>query len=494
MKLLKRLFSRLLLIAALSAVGVFGVVGFQVYNEITSTVDPSTLILEETFVERDDLLVTVSATGLIAPRRQVPLLFEYSALVVEVLVEEGEAVITGQILARLDSTELEAIRDDAQLALDAANAAYTALTTPARPEDIAAAEAAVDAAEAALYAAYATGPSAEQIEIARLQTELARNQLWQLQLQRDAAAGLPSTTIPIPDGAPQEVIDAINTVNSFIQSLSIIPDPDSFTGGLNQAGYGVLIADANYAAIQSQGPDAGQIAAANAQLVQAQVARDRLVNGPTELELERAALAVEQAQLALDLAQANLDRTVLTAPFDGVIAESNLVVGEAPPQTPAMLLIDTSGYYVDLAIDEIDIVRVAMGQPVNLFLDALPDAQLTATVTRIAVTPTRIGQLVTYPVRVTLDQTIEPVRIGMSTTARIVVNQLDDVLVLRNRFIRIDRATGQAFVTIQNADGTFQEIEIGLGLRNETFSEVVSGLQEGQRVVLVPRDTLNPLR
>ncbi len=492
--MLRHLLSRLLLIVVLSIIGVAGVVGVQYYMATSSAVDPASLILEETTVERDNLIVTVSATGMITPVRQVPLLFEYSAPVIELLVSEGDTVTAGQPLARLDATDLEATLSSAQLALDAATATYTALTTPPREEDLAAAQAAVDAAEAALNAAYSTGPTAEQIEIARLQTEAARNQLWQLQLQRAAAAGAPAPNlIAIPDGAPQEVIDAINAVNQIIQGGLGAPSPDSFTPSLNQADYSVQIADANYTAIQNQGPDVGQMASASAQLIQAQVALDRLTNGPTEFELQRAELSVQQAQLAVDQAQANLNRTVLVAPFDGVIAQSNLVVGEVPPDAPAMLLIDTSGYYVDLAIDETDIVRVAMGQPVNLFLDALPDEQVTAVVTNIAITPTSVGQLVTYPVRVTLNPTSDAVRVGMSTTARIVVNELDDVLVLRNRFIRIDRATEQAFVTIQNEDGSFQEIEVVLGLRNETFSQIVSGLEENQRVVLVPRDTLNPL-
>jgi HlyD family secretion protein len=179
---------------------------------------------------------------------------------------------------------------------------------------------------------------------------------------------------------------------------------------------------------------------------------------------------------------------VLTAPFDGVIAVNNLRVGELPPQTqPAMLLTDLSEYYVDLAIDETDIVNVEVGQPVELRLDALPDAEIVGRVTNVAVSPTIAGQLVTYRVRVTLDPTDEPVRIGMSATATIVVNEVDETLVLPNRFIRIDRTTQEAYVTIEREPGLFEEISVVLGARNETESEIISGLQAGQRVVLLPR-------
>jgi hypothetical protein len=89
------------------------------------------------------------------------------------------------------------------------------------------------------------------------------------------------------------------------------------------------------------------------------------------------------------------------------------------------------------------------------------------------------------------DPTLEPVRLGMNATATIKVQQLQDVFTLRNRFIRIDRATQQAYVTVQREDGLFEEIEVQLGLRNETHSQVISGLEAGQRVVLLPRGELN---
>ncbi len=182
----------------------------------------------------------------------------------------------------------------------------------------------------------------------------------------------------------------------------------------------------------------------------------------------------------------------LVAPFDGVIANSNVIVGELPPASGAIEMIDDSEFYIDLAIDETEIADVQVGQPVSLTLDALPEASITGTISRVAQTPTRIGQVVTYVARVTLDPTMEPIRVGMNTTATIQVQQLADVLTVRNRFIRIDRATQQAYVTIQHEDGHFEEVEVELGLRNETTSQIVSGLSAGQRVVLLPREELNP--
>ncbi|MEP7290590.1 MAG: efflux RND transporter periplasmic adaptor subunit, partial [Chloroflexota bacterium] len=254
--------------------------------------------------------------------------------------------------------------------------------------------------------------------------------------------------------------------------------------------YGVEIADANAAAAASRGADPGSIASANAAVVSAQQQLNRLENGASDFDLQAAEINLNLAQLAVDQAQVALNRATLFAPFDGVIAQNNLVEGEVPPSdNAALLLVDNGELYVDLAADETDVVKVMLGQSVELAFDALPDAEITGRVTRIAVTPTITGQLVTYAVRVTLDPTDEPVRIGMSATATVIVDQLNDVLIVPNRFIRIDRTTGGAFVTTADASvrGGYREIPVELGLRNELNSQVTAGLEAGQQIVLLPR-------
>ncbi|MEO8609618.1 MAG: HlyD family efflux transporter periplasmic adaptor subunit [Chloroflexota bacterium] len=440
------------------------------------------IVQDESTVESQDLSVTVSATGPVSPARQVALAFELSAQVREILVKEGQAVKQGDVLARLDTTDLDDALTNAQIALQSQQVSYEALTEPAREVDIAAAQAAVNAAKAQAGSA-SLGPNADQLEIARLQTEIARNQLWQTQLQRDAGP------------AQIEQIRAQAAALGIDSHLGEPPNPaDDVTPQIKQAENGVQLADVNAQGVANQPADVATLASANAQLVAAQSQLDRLVNGPTDLQLQVADTQLQIAQLALDSAQAAANRAVLTAPFDGVVATNNLVVGEAPPtNNAAMQLIDPSGYYVDVAVDETDIVKLQVGQKVNLKLDALPDADITGIVSRVAVTPVRTGQLVTYTVRVTLDSTSERVRVGMTATATIVVNELKNVPTVPNRFIRIDRATQQAYVTIRRADGAFEEIPVELGVRNETDSQILGGIEAGQKVVLLPRGSFNPI-
>ncbi|MFN8378525.1 MAG: efflux RND transporter periplasmic adaptor subunit [Anaerolineae bacterium] len=497
MKALRRVIGLVVFVTIVAAV-LFGVRQF-IQSRGDQGPDAVSPILEEMTVERGELRVTVGATGAVTPERQVPLTFEVPGIVADVLVEPGQRVAAGDVLVRLDTADLEMSIRAAELVVDSQQAVYDALTAPVRDIDVAAAQAVVDAAQASLAAAYGTAPSNNQVEIARLQSEMARNQLWQAQLQRDLSANQTGLSFDvsglIPDGAdvPQDVIDQVNNALAGLVSVPSTGSSANFTAGLNQAEYGVDIADASYSATAGRGANAGSVAQAQAAVVSAQSALDRLLNGPSELDLQMAEIGLQQAQLALDQARSTLEQAVIYAPFDGVVAAVNAVSGELPPtQQPAVLLVDESKLYLDLAVDETDVVDMAVGQPADLRFDALPDARVTGVITRVADTPVLAGQLVSYPVRVAIDPSEAPVRLGMTSTATVVVQELDDVLVVPNRFIRLDRASQQAYVTIETDDGRFTEIPVQLGLRNQTESQVVSGLDEGQRIVIVARSTFDP--
>lgn len=467
-----------LTVIVLSALVVMAVQWFQFRSLATDDQSEPAVDIETAVVTVRDLAVTVGATGSISPARQIRLAFEITAPVREVLVQPGQSVQAGQALARLDTADLEAALMSAQINLDSQLAAYEALIAPPREADIAAARAALNVALAQAGAA-SLGPDPNQVEIARLQAELARNQLWQLQLQRD----LPAAATRLQQ----------EELGKFGIEIPDPPDPaDNVPPQLKQADYGVLIADANLAAATNQPPDTAGLAAANAQIVSAQSQLDRLLNGPDEREVQIAQTQIEIARLAVAQAEANLAKATLTAPFDGVVTAVDLVVGELPPANGGLEIVDPSGFYVDVAVDETDVVDLQVGQRADLRLDALPEAQIGGVVTRVASTPVRAGQLVTYTVRITLDPTLEPVRVGMTATATVTVQELRSVPVLPNRFIRVDRATQRAFVTVERPGG-YEDVEVKLGLRNETDAQIVSGVEAGQRVVLLPRQTFNPI-
>lgn len=440
-------------------------------------------IEDSTLVERGDIVVNVSATGSIIPRHRLAMLFPLPGKVAEVFVEEGDVVTAGQELARLETSQLELALEEASLALELQQIAFDSLVADPREEDLAVARAAVYAASTQLTAAR-SDPNPQGEEIARLQYEISLNQLWQSQLQRDSV---------------QETIDEINDlkqqpVPQFPPGVSAqvsIPAPPSIRpleSGIDQAEFGVAIAQQQLTQAQNETASNASIAAASAAIVNAQSQLDRLLDGPDENSLAIVDAQLQQTYLSVELARHQLSLARLEAPFAGVVTAVNLVEGEAPPATQAALeLLDDSAYYIDLAVDEMDIASVELGQGVTIELDAFPGSPVSGQVTRTDRVATNLGGLITYTVRVTLNPSDVALRVGMSATANIVIDEALGVLRLRNRFIRIDRRTNQAYVVVRQADDSLQEVEVVLGRRNDTYSEIVSGLSEGAEVVLLPR-------
>lgn len=453
--------------------------------EFAAAAEPAAPIADATVVERGDIRVTVSATGNILPEEQTALIFTLPGKVADVFVTEGDRVVVGQVLAQLDATRLEQALEDASLALELQEIALEALTAEPREEDLAVARAAVYAASAQLGSAR-SDPDPRSEEIARLQAEIARNQLWQIQLDRDSSQATAEQLAEL-----EQQLNAQLPTGVSIPLGQLAPSTRSAEAGINQAEYGVAIAEQQLLGAQNAEASGASIAAASAAIVSAQAQLDSLLDGAEDYMLAIVDAQLQQAYLAVELARYQLSLTQLKAPIDGVVTTLNLVEGENPPTTQAAIeLLNDATYYIDLSVDEMDIVAVQPGQPVELLLDSLPAELLTGTVARIDSVATNLGGLITYTVRVALDQTTQPVRVGMSATATIVVDEALDVPRLRNRFVRIDRRTRQAYATVRQADGALQEVELILGRRNETFSEVLGGLQVGDQVVLQPRSDL----
>jgi len=447
-------------------------------------------ILDEAQVRSGDLIITVNATGPITPLREVTLDFETSAVVTEVLVEEGAVVRQGDVIARLDSESTEEDLEDAQFAYDRQLVSFQDLIGPPREVDVVAAENAVRAAQLSQGgSAVLTGPGSNQAEIDRLNAELARNQLWQSQLQRDQAMeGVTAASVNLasaqnsqfvgPEGEDQaqEALDD-SLYNAIVAESGVVSAEGS-----------VEVADAEYAAELGRNPEYGGGSGAAASLAEAEVELDNVLNGPNSIDVIRARTDLALAENTLLQVEDRLGDTVLVAPFDGVIVENNLTVGEVP-QPNSIVLSDPSLLYVDLQIDEVDIASVQVGQTVVMDVDALPGEEIAGMVDRVFLTPELVDQVVTYRTRILLEPTDAAIRMGMSTTAQVAVQNVSDVTLVPNRFISFDEELQVTFVTVQAEDGGYLNIPVEIGTRSDTASEVLSGVEPGQTVVLLPRET-----
>jgi multidrug efflux pump subunit AcrA (membrane-fusion protein) len=124
---------------------------------------------------------------------------------------------------------------------------------------------------------------------------------------------------------------------------------------------------------------------------------------------------------------------------------------------------------------------VKIGQAANITLDALPDEEVGGKVAFISLVSTIRAGVVSYETTITLENPVAGLRDGMSATAEVVIERRDDVLWIPNRAIRGTLENPTVVVLVDEQE---EEREITLGLSDGINTEVLSGLEEGEKVVL----------
>jgi HlyD family secretion protein len=457
-----------LVVLLLAAGGYFGVRYYQRYQVEQARAAALAALRVET-VQRGDIVASVSATGSILPQGQANLSFAVPGVVAAVLVETGQPVEAGQVLARLDDRPLELALEQAQAAVTVAELSRAKLAAGPFEGDIAVAEANLRSANARL-ADVRAGAGGQEVAIAELRYT---NLLADYRSLSDQYNGLVQFAQENPRFAPSQ--DTLDSVKANVEGAYFTAEIARLQ--LEQA---------------RQGGGDGLAAVALAQVAQARAVLTQTLAGPPALQLAQADLDVAAAQLGVERAALRLGQSSLRAPFAGVVSTVAAKPGEpAGPGLPAVVLLDLSRFYLDVTVDEVDVAQLAVGQPVTVTVDALPGRQLSGRVERLAPSASPAGGLVSYTVQLGLDDAGEPLRVGMSATAQIVVAEARGVVLVPNWSIRRDRRTGQAYASLRSGDALV-EVPITTGLRGEQYTEVLAGVQPGDvAAISTERETLN---
>ena len=147
-----------------------------------------------------------------------------------------------------------------------------------------------------------------------------------------------------------------------------------------------------------------------------------------------------------------------------------------------MRLVDTDPLSLEVEVDEVDIGQLEPGADAFVEVDALQGVFLSAKLERIDLIGKQAasGGVVNYDALVRLEQSDPRIFVGMTAEANFTIDERSDVLIVPNNYIRLDRRGNQAFVQLLDvATNEFVEQSVSLGLRGETYSEVLSGLAEG---------------
>jgi len=420
------------------------------------TSSSSATTLQTATIRRGNLTATLSAAGAIAAKSQVALMFQTSGQLKEIDVKVGDKVNAGQVLAKLDTTDLELALKNAQIALNSSQVQLQKTQEGSKPADIESARASLANAQAAYKAALDKyNLSDAQLAVARVQVDQQKAALQRAQLAYDWEAHNWLDPNPLLSAQYTALTDTLSAYNLAVDAY-------------NQQAVGI-----NDTGLRSA---ASQVASAQYQL-------DNLLNTPTPAAVASAQAQVKQNEASLQQAQISLANATLTAPFDGTVGDIYAIVGQqVSASTQALALVDLSKLNLTITLAETDVPQVQVGQKAQITLDALQTQVFTGTVTEIDLVGTVTSGVVNYAATISVDNPDANIRPGMSATANIILAQRDNVLLVPNRAVQ---TVGTRFRTVTVLyEGQLIVVPVTIGLTGDTQSEVLSGLQEGDVVVL----------
>lgn len=478
-----------------------------------------------------DLSASATASGQIEAQRKAALALSGAGEVAEVYVAVGDTVQTGDPLLKLDTAELERALVSAQHALAIQEANLATLLAPASAADVFAAETAVASAQASLQDLL-DGPNQDEIaaaeadvraanadvataaaQLADLQDGASEDELLAAQIalnlaQQDAtSAAEQHSTILVTEpnqfisedrladmefAARTAAVQANADLAAAQEAYDELANGDPNSIAAKQASLALAVASRDAAQIQLDmllmEPTEAEIASAEASLASAAATLAQRQRGPSDHQITQAEVAVEQARISLRQAENALAEATLTAPFDGVVTAVHVNAGEMA-NGALVEMIDSGSLEVVLAVDEVDVGDITIGQPAVITLETWPNEEITGEVMAIAPKANNgASALVTYDVFLRLGATDLPILLGMTADARLETVNLTDVLLVPNAAVNVDRTNGRYSVNLatvdENGNEVYVETAVSVGLHDAQYTQIVAGLSAGDRLLV----------
>ncbi|MGC1308485.1 MAG: efflux RND transporter periplasmic adaptor subunit [Phormidesmis sp.] len=379
-------------------------------------------------VTSTELTVRITASGSVEPVRTVNLSPKSAGVVRELLVEQGDRVTQGQLIARMDNEQLNAQISQNQASVAEAQAQLDDAVEGPSNTDVGQASAAVAAARAQLVDAQARGVLSEE-ELNRSQRLYERGAIAQSDLDR-----------------------AINDNRSAIAGV------DQAIARLNEA---------------------------EQRLIDQQ-------NGNDETDIAQAEARLNRAQAQLQAVQVQLEDTLIRAPFDGIVTQRfasegafvtpTATASDVTSATSTAIVALASGLEVVAEVPEADISQIKVGQPVEIQADSFPDEIFEGTVKLIAPEAIERQNVTVFQVRVRLLTGSDQLRSNMNTTVAFIGDRLENALVVPA--VAIITQAGETGVLVPDEAGQATLEPVVLGSQVGDRIQVIDGLEEGDRVFI----------
>jgi len=443
----------IILALALASTGYY----FYVTRFATAAEPEETNELQTAVARQGDLEIIASGTGSIIPSQQIGVGFDEGGTLIELNVQEGDTVKAGDILASLQTSDT--------------------------PETIAAqvseAELAVVKAQNALDDLYANA------EISR--TQALSDIATYSQEVRDAQYTLANYSMPIIlQGL--ETVEALDQMKAALDQALAAFEPYKYFPQTNETRQDLLeklnVAQSNYDAAVKRLDYEYVLAVADANLANARQDYEKYKDGPATDELAEAQATLDNAKANLALVQAEQSVIDLKAPIDGTILSVDAGVGELVSAASIISLANLEPTTLEVYLDETDLDKVAVGYPVEVIFDALPDLTFSGQVTQVSISLQDLSGVQAIMAVVTLDpsnpNTSIALPVGLNAAVDVIAGQATNAVLVPVEALRELDAGEFAVFVIENDQPKLRVVEVGL--MDATTAEIKSGLEAGEIV------------
>jgi HlyD family secretion protein len=228
--------------------------------------------------------------------------------------------------------------------------------------------------------------------------------------------------------------------------------------------------------------------------------------GIAEIDLRSSRESLSQAMAQLEQAMDRLSKTRTYSPLDGTVTSLDIKVGETAissttniPGSGLMTVANPDSIHTEVNVDEADIANIAIGQRTQIYAIAYPDQAIEGVIDSIAVSAkvAEGAQGLSFAVKIRLEKTDGILlRPGMSCRVEIFTDIKDDVLAVPIQAIRVDedRSVDQTLYHVfVHDDGEVRQVEVEIGLSDDTYQEITDGLSEDDEVIVGPDRVLRNL-
>jgi HlyD family secretion protein len=464
--------------------------GWYYYNQVDTSAQSNSDSTQQTeVVRRGDLVVSASGTGTLMAQSEATFGFSTSGQVTQVYVKVGDQVEAGQVLAQIDDSLLQMQYVEAQQALEEL---YSAASIATVQQEIGTAQ------DAEFYAhewlEYLLSPEVIEAEenLAIAEQRLVEAQAEATATPSDAAA----QAVKQKEQAVAYLQDKLTQAQDYYQNYYL---PETF-GTYENVGsrrhpklalVTYIDPDTGAEVAEISAPSAADITTARNNLAQAQ---QTVKEGQLYLESLNTGVIHEgatgeklttlyEAQLALENARSNLDAAQLAAPISGTITSLELNVGEQVDTASVITISQLSQpYTLEVYVDETDWGIARVGNQVNITFDLLSEQTYPGTVTLVYPELSESFESSLVHLVVQLAQSIsQDLPAGTGATVEVIGGDAKGAVLVPVGAIH-ETEDGTSVVTVLQ-NGAQSEREVELGLQNESYAEVKSGLEAGEIVV-----------